>query len=164
MSSHIHISLFSSSNNVRTFFTIKTNRDNESKEFKCKVPSKRKMLSKFKLKCQLKSLETYLRYINIENRFRAVENENHNATNNEHFKYKTPASENFLSSNQNAERSTSFVEKIQVLSSTEFLKNRPDTMSEVSRDRLGQWPFESESELPGQGLQRLKNGRFNKVS
>ena len=36
-------------------------------------------------------------------------------------------------------------------------------MSE-KRDRLGQWPFESESEITGQGLQRLKNGRFNKVS
>lgn len=122
------------------------------------------MLSKFKLKIQLKSLEMYLRYINIENRFRAVENENHNGTNNEHFKYKTTASENFLSSSPNAERLTSFAEKIQVLSPTEFAKNPPVTMSEVSRDRLGQWPSHSESELPGQGVQRLKNGQFNKVS
>lgn len=35
-------------------------------------------------------------------------------------------------------------------------------MSE-QRDRLGQWPQESESEFTRQGLQRLKNGRLNKV-
>lgn len=111
-------------------------------------------------------MEKYLRHLNSDNRFRvAVENENHDAMSNEHFKYKTPASENFLSSNRNAERLTSFVETIQVLSTPEqFEKIQRDTMSEVSRDRLGQWPLESESELPGQGLQRLKNGRFNKVS
>lgn len=122
------------------------------------------MLTKFKLKSQIKSLKIYLRYINIENYFRAVEYENHSATNNEHFKYKTQASENFLSSSQNGERLTSFAEKNQVSSPTKFVKNLPVTMSEVSRDRLGQWPSESESELPGQGLQRLKNAQFNKVS
>lgn len=107
--------------------------------------------------------------LNINNNFRvavAVENENHRANENEKFKYKNQASENFLSSNQIAERLTSFVEKIEIIPSptTEFVKNQPETMSEVSRDRLGQWPLESESELSGQGLQRLKNGRFNKVS
>lgn len=109
-------------------------------------------------------MEKCLRYLNIDNHFRVVENENHSATSNEQFKYKTQASENFLSSNLNAERLTSFVEKIQVLPPTEFVKNQPETMSEVSRDRLGQWPVESEAELSGQGVQRLKNGRFNKVS
>lgn len=121
------------------------------------------MLSRLK-SAQLKSMEKFLRYLNINNHFRVVENENHDATSNEQFKYKTQASENFLSSNRNAERLTSFVEKIQILSPTDIEQNQPNTMSEVSRDRLGQWPFESESELPGQGLQRLKNGRFNKVS
>jgi hypothetical protein len=128
----------------------------------------RKMLAKLRFKTKLESkwMEKYLRHLNSDNRFRvAVENENHDAMSNEHFKYKTPASENFLSSNRNAERLTSFVETIQVLSTPEqFEKIQRDTMSEVSRDRLGQWPLESESELPGQGLQRLKNGRFNKVS
>jgi hypothetical protein len=98
---------------------------------------------------------------------RVAENENHRGTENENFKYKTQASENFLSSNQIAERLTSFVEKIEILSpptTTEIVKNPTETMSEVSRDRLGQWPLESESEMAGQGLQRLKNGRFNKVS
>lgn len=122
------------------------------------------MLSKLKLSAQLKSMEKFLRYLNINNHFRVVENENHDTTSNEQFKYKTQASENSLSSNRNAERLTSFVEKIQVISPTKINKNQPDTMSEVARDRLGQWPIESESELPGQGLQRLKNGRFNKVS
>lgn len=105
--------------------------------------------------------------LNLNNNFRvAVENENHRATENEKFKYKNQASENFLSSNQIAERLTSFVEKIEIIPSptTEIVKSQPETMSEVSRDRLGQWPLESESEMSGQGLQRLKNGRFNKVS
>jgi hypothetical protein len=33
------------------------------------------------------------------------------------------------------------------------------------RDRLGQWPFESDCEIAGSmsGFDRLKNGRFNKV-
>lgn len=102
--------------------------------------------------------------LNINNNFRvAVENENHRGTENEKFKYKTQASENFLSSNQIAERLTTFIEKIEIFS-PEIVKNPPETMSEVSRDRLGQWPLDSESELAGQGLQRLKNGRFNKVS
>lgn len=122
------------------------------------------MLSKLTLKPKLKSFDMFTRRLNINNRFRVVENENHADASNEQFKYKTQASENFLSSSQTAERLTSFVEKIQVLPTTDFVKNQPDTMSEVARDRLGQWPFESESELPGQGLQRLKNGRFNKVS
>lgn len=120
------------------------------------------MLSKLNFKKQLKTL--YSRYLNIDKHFRvAVENENHQAMNNgEHFKYKQ-ASENFLSSHQNAERLTSFVEKIQVLS-TPPDSVKPSTMSEVAKDRLGQWPIKSESELAGQGVQRLKNGRFNKVS
>lgn len=105
--------------------------------------------------------------LNLDNNFRvAVENENHRANENEKFKYKNQASENFLSSNQIAERLTTFVEKIEIISSptTEIVKNPSETMSEVSRDRLGQWPIESESEMSGQGVQRLKNGRFNKVS
>lgn len=122
------------------------------------------MLSKFRLQNHFQSLKTYLRYLNSNNHFRAVENENHDASN-EQFKYKTTqTSENVFSQRANVERSTTFVEKIQVLSSpTEFVNNHK-TMSDVSRDRLGQWPVESESELSGQGLQRLKNGRFNKVS
>lgn len=122
------------------------------------------MLSKFRLQTHFQTLKTYLRYLNSNNHFRAVENENHDASN-EQFKYKTTqTNENVFSQRANVERSTTFVEKIQVLSSpTEFVKNHK-TMSDVSRDRLGQWPVESESELSGQGLQRLKNGRFNKVS
>lgn len=125
------------------------------------------MLSSLRFKSQLKLLGMHLRYctnLNINNNFRPAENENHNAMSNEQFKYKTTTSENFLSTNRNAERLTSFVENIQVLSPTEFVKNSTETMSEVARDRLGQWPVESESELEGQGMQRLKNGRFNKVS
>lgn len=125
------------------------------------------MLSNLRFKSQLKLLGMHLRYctnLNINNNFRPAENENHNAMSNEQFKYKTTASENFLSTSRNAERLTSFVENIQVLSPTEFVKNSTETMSEVARDRLGQWPVESESELEGQGMQRLKNGRFNKVS
>lgn len=120
------------------------------------------MLPKLNFKKQLETL--YSRYLNIGKHFRVVvENENHQAMNNgEHFKYKQ-ASENFLSSHQNAERSTSFVEKIQVLSTPTDLA-KPATMSEVAKDRLGQWPIKSESEMAGQGVQRLKNGRFNKVS
>lgn len=123
------------------------------------------MLSKFNFKKQLQML--YSRYLNIDKplkHFRVVvENENHQAMNNgEHFKYKQ-ASENFLSSNQNAERSTSFLEKIQVLSTPTDL-GKLSAMSEVAKDRLGQWPIKSESEMAGQGVQRLKNGRFNKVS
>lgn len=122
-------------------------------------------MSKIKFNTQLKLMcMRYCTNLNINNNFRVVENENHEAMSNEKFKYKTPASENFLSSNRNVERLTSFVENIQVLSPIEFVKNQPETMSEVARDRLGQWPFESEAELAGQGLQRLKNGRFNKVS
>lgn len=123
------------------------------------------MLSK--LKFNSKPLLSCIRQctnLNINNNFRvAVENENHRANENEKFKYKTEASKNFLSSNRVAEFATTFVEKIEILS-PEFVKNPPETMSEVSRDRLGQWPLASESELVGQGLQRLKNGRFNKVS
>lgn len=122
------------------------------------------MLSKIIFQPKLKSMEMFVRRLNITNHFRIVENENQADVSNEQFKYKTQASENFLSTSQNAEKRTSFVEKIQVLPTTEFVKNLPDTMSEVARDRLGQWPLESESELPGQGLQHLKNGRFNKVS
>ena len=124
------------------------------------------MLSKLALRNHLKSI--YSRYLNIDKHFRVVvENENHVAMSNEQFKYKSQASENFLSSNQNAERrTTSYVEKIQVLPSPTASDKAPTVsiMSEVSRDRLGQWPLESEAELSGQGVQRLKNGRFNKVS
>lgn len=126
------------------------------------------MLSHIRFKPQIKQLGKFMRYctnLNPNNNFRiAVENENQQAMSNDQFKYKTPANENFLSSSQTAERLTSFVENIQVLSPTQLVKNPSETMSEVARDRLGQWPLESESEMAGQGLQRLKNGRFNKVS
>lgn len=125
------------------------------------------MLSNLRLKPQLRLLGQHMRYCtraNVNNNFRPEENENHNAMSNEQFKYKTTPSENFLSTSRTAERLTSFVEKIQVLPPTELVKKPSETMSEVARDRLGQWPVESESELAGQGLQRLKNGRFNKVS
>lgn len=121
------------------------------------------MLSKFNFKKQLQTL--YSRYLNIDKHFRVsvVENENHRAMNNgEHFKYKQ-ANENFLSSHRNVEQPTSFVEKIQVLSTPTDL-GKPAAMSEVAKDRLGQWPIKSDSEMAGQGVQRLKNGRFNKVS
>jgi hypothetical protein len=123
------------------------------------------MLSKLKFsQTQLRSLlHRYCTNLNINKNFRVVENENHDAMSNEQFKYKR-TNENFLSSTENAERLTSFVENIQILSPKEFVKNQSETMSEVARDRLGQWPMDSESELAGQGLQRLKNGRFNKVS
>jgi hypothetical protein len=83
--------------------------------------------------------------------------------NSESFKYKTQANENFLSQNQTVGQNTSVVEKIQVLSSTELKNQKSEVMCEA-RDRLGQWPTESESEITGYGLQRLRNGRFNKVS
>lgn len=97
----------------------------------------------------------------------AMENENHNGTGNDQFKYKTRG-ENFLSTKQTSERSTSsFVENIEVLSPSKLLgscSRLTEKSSEMSMDRLGQWPTESESEMSGQGLQRLRNGRFNKVS
>lgn len=44
-----------------------------------------------------------------------------------------------------------------------LLKN--PNREKMSSDRLGQWPTESDSETPGNlsGLDRLRNGRFNKV-
>lgn len=128
------------------------------------------MLSKIKFNNQqLKSYVTYCSTItnpNINNRFRVAqenENENHDVMrNSERFKYKTQTNENFLSQNHSTEQNTSVVKNIQVFSTSDLVKNISEKMSE-SRDRLGQWPFESESEIAGQGLQRLKNGRFNKV-
>jgi len=104
--------------------------------------------------------------LNLNNKtFRvATENENHDVMrNSERFKYKTQTNENFLSQNQTVGQNTSVVEKIQVLSSTELKNQKSEVMCET-RDRLGQWPIESESEITGYGLQRLRNGRFNKVS
>jgi hypothetical protein len=133
------------------------------------------MLSKVKFLRQLSALRYYCsstssNYINLNihtKPFRVAtenENENHDVmSNSERFKYKTQATENFLSQNQTVDHNTSVVEKIQVLSSFELNNHKSDIMSE-NRDRLGQWPVESESEIAGQGLQRLKNGRFNKVS
>lgn len=92
------------------------------------------------------------------------ENENHDAARmngSERYKYKTQPSENSLSQNHQPVESTSVVEKIQVLSSSDL---RSVQEIEMNRDVHTQWPIESESELPGQGLARLKNGRFNKVS
>lgn len=125
------------------------------------------MLSKINLHHQLKSCVRYCS-ININNKpFRvAAENENENQNvmrNGERFKYKTQQNENILSQNHTVGQNTSVVEQIQVLSSSESKNLKSGIMSET-RDRLGQWPFESESEITGQGLQRLKNGRFNKVS
>lgn len=125
------------------------------------------MLSKIALRHQLKTVYSRCQSLSTEKIISrvAVENENHTATSNEQFKYKPTKEENFLSTQRNGERLTSYVEKIQVLSTpTDFVKSQANTMSEVSKDRLGQWPIESEAELQGQGLQRLKNGRFNKVS
>ncbi|KAL7021929.1 hypothetical protein ACKWTF_012072 [Chironomus riparius] len=81
--------------------------------------------------------------------------------NSERFKYKTQTNENFLSQNQTPGQNTTVVEKIQVLSSTELKNQKSEVMCET-RDRLGQWPIESESEITGYGLQRIRNGRFNK--
>jgi hypothetical protein len=131
------------------------------------------MLSKVTFHRQLTSLRYYcssssnITNLNVHPKpFRvATENENENHTvmsNSERFKYKTQATENFLSQNHTADRNTSVVEKIQVLSPFEFNNTKSNTMSE-HRDRLGQWPVESESEIAGQGLHRIKNGRFNKV-
>lgn len=99
----------------------------------------------------------------------AMENENHNGTGNERqssLKYKTQG-EHFLSTKSASERSTSsYVEKIEVLSPSNLVGsvNVSENLKDMSRDRLGQWPTESESEMSGQGLDRLRNGRFNKVS
>lgn len=99
----------------------------------------------------------------------AMENENHNGTGNERqssLKYKTQG-EHFLSTKPASERSTSsHVEKIEVLSPSNLVGSVKvsENLKDMSRDRLGQWPTESESEMSGQGLDRLRNGRFNKVS
>lgn len=97
----------------------------------------------------------------------AMENENHNGTGNERqssLKYKTQG-EHFLSTKPASERSTSsYVEKIEVLSNLVGSVKVSENLEDMSRDRLGQWPTESESEMSGQGLDRLRNGRFNKVS
>jgi hypothetical protein len=106
-----------------------------------------------------------------QNTFRVAvenENENHNVMANNHserFKYKTQTNENFLSQSRTVENNTSTIEKVQVLLSASNLKNQKlSEMNNESRDRLGQWPYESESEVNGQGMERLNNGRFNKVS
>lgn len=46
------------------------------------------------------------------------------------------------------------------------LLKKPNRREKMSSDRLGQWPVESDSEIAGNlsGLDRLRNGRFNKVS
>jgi hypothetical protein len=131
------------------------------------------MLSKvIRIQCQYTSMRYKVNAFctsfnrNIDHYRVAMENENHNGTGNDQFKYKTQ-SENFLSTKQTSERSTSsFVENIEVLSPSKLVDScrRTEMSSEMSRDRLGQWPTESESEMSGQGLQRLRNGRFNKVS
>ena len=127
------------------------------------------MLSKVNFHQPLKS---YVRYcsinLNLNNKpFRVAtenENENHDAMkNSERFKYKTQTNENFLSQNHTVGQNTSVVEKIQVLSSSELKNLKSEIMSEA-RDRLGQWPIESDSEITGYGLQRLRNARYNKVS
>lgn len=94
-------------------------------------------------------------------------NENHNGTmNDQHFKYKTQG-EHFLSTKQTSERSTSsYVENIQVLPPSKLVGSVKVSgkTAEMSSDRVGQWPTESESEMSGAGLDRLRNGRYNKVS
>lgn len=100
------------------------------------------------------------------NNFRVAvenENENHDAARmngSERYKYKTQPNENSFSQNHQLGVNTSVVEKIQVLTSD--LRSVEDI--KMNRDVHTQWPIESESELAGQGLARLKNGRFNKVS
>jgi hypothetical protein len=91
----------------------------------------------------------------------AVENENHDAmrmNGSERYKYKTQPNENSFSENHTLEtNSRTVVEKIQVISSSDLSADK------MNRDVNTQWPIESESELAGQGLTRLRNGRFNKV-
>lgn len=124
------------------------------------------MLSKLKFIVHLKSMEKMY----CLNRFRAVENNNenhaiHHEIVDEKFKYKSTQSDNFLSHTTNVEHNTTATAtEIEFLKSTDIISQLAKMNSEVSRDRLGQWPLESESELSGQGLLRLKNGRFNKVS
>lgn len=123
------------------------------------------MLSKLKFIAHLKSMEKM--YCNSLNHFRAVENSNenhaiHHEIVDEKFKYKSTQSDNFLSHSPNTTSATAT--EIEFLTSTNNISQLAKMNSEVSRDRLGQWPMESESELSGQGLLRLKNGRFNKVS
>lgn len=88
------------------------------------------------------------------------ENENHDAmrmNGSERYKYKTNTTENSFSQNHTlVEDTSSVVEKIQVLSSVQ-------AQQKMNRDTNTQSPFESESELAGQGLARLNNGHFNKV-
>lgn len=127
------------------------------------------MLSKLKFIAHLKSMEKM--YCNSLNRFRAVENSNenhaiHHEIVDEKFKYKSTQSDNFLSHTTNVDGNTTAATatEIEFLKSTDIISQLAKMNSEVSRDRLGQWPLESESELSGQGLLRLKNGRFNKVS
>lgn len=130
------------------------------------------MLSRLKFCAQFRKIgQVYARKCTdstpSKNLSRVIENENHaeNQYNGgEHFKYKTKKqTENLLSEQKFTDGQTSStIEKIQIISS-DFVKNQLETMSEVSRDVMGQWPIESESELAGQGQARLKNGRFNKV-
>jgi hypothetical protein len=131
------------------------------------------MLTRLKFSTQLKQIgQVYLRKCSdlttTKNHCRVVESENHaeNQYNGgEHFKYKTQQhTENLLSEQKfTDEQTSSTIEKIQIISS-DFVKNQLETMSEVSRDVMGQWPMKSESELAGQGQSRLKNAHFNKVS
>lgn len=56
---------------------------------------------------------------------------------------------------------------LQSFISSETLKNQVKIMvDQISKDRLGQWAFESDSEIAGtiSGLQRMRIARFNKVS
>ena len=123
------------------------------------------MLSKLKFIAHLKSMEKM--YCNSLNRFRAVENHAipHEIVD-EKFKYKSTLSYNSLSHTTNVDANTTAATatEIEFLKSSDIISQLAKMNSEVSRDRLGQWPMESESELSGQGLLRLKNGRFNKVS
>lgn len=119
------------------------------------------MLSKFKLsQNNLKSAVRLMCSVAPNNYRVAVENENENhdamrMNGSERYKYKTHTTENSFSQNRPlVEDTSSVVEKIQVLSTAQIKMNR---------DTNTQWPIESESELAGQGLARLKIGRFNKV-
>lgn len=120
-----------------------------------------KMLSKLKLSQYHLQSAVRLMCSAAPTNFRVAvenENENHDAmrmNGSERYKYKTQTHTSF-SQNHTLVEDTSVVEKIQVLSSVQ-------AQQKMNRDTNTQWPIESESELAGQGLDRLKNGRFNKV-
>lgn len=67
------------------------------------------------------------------------------------------------SNSENQQRSTTASEENCICKN--LLKKSSSASNKMS-DRLGQWPTESDSEIAGNlsGLDRLRNGRYNKVS